>query len=137
MPLNYLRRRAAAAWSFGLVRFGVAGVVNTLFGASAYVVLVWFGLNLFAAQLLATVLGVGFNFMMFSLHVFPGSKPAPMKFILAYAVNYALSLGLLAVYHLFIRSPYIAGVMTMATAAIVNYLILKRFVFLKAPTETL
>ena len=110
--------------------------MNTLVGASAYVVLVWLGLNVFAAQLVATILGVGFNFMMLSLHVFPDSKPAPLKFILAYVVNYGMSLGLLAAYHLFIRSPYLAGVMTMATAAIVNYLILKRFVFLKAPTAT-
>ncbi len=135
ITLERLPRAIGLLWRYGIVRFGVAGVVNTLFGASAYVALVWLGMNLFAAQLVATILGVGFNFMMFTLHVFPGSKPAPVKFILAYTLNYGLSLALLAAYHLVIRSPYIAGVFTMATAAVVNYLILKRFVFLKKPAE--
>ena len=130
MARQALLKTVTSAWRFGLVRFGAAGIVNTIFGASAYVLLVWLGMNLFAAQITATVLGVGFNFMMFTLHVFPGSKPAPLKFVLAYALNYGLSLCVLAIFHLFMRSPYSAGVATMAVTAVVNYLILRRFVFL-------
>lgn len=66
---------------------------------------------------------------MFSRHVFPGHTPQLGPYIVTYAINYGLSLSLLMVAHHFIKSPYIAGFVTLTTVSVINYFLLKQFVF--------
>ncbi len=115
-----------------MFRYYVVGVVNTVFGYGLFALLVWLSLNLFVAQILAHLSGMAFNYVMFRVHVFRGPKPELRRYIAAYSLNYLLGLASLTVAHSFIASPYIAGLVTLLVISILNYFILKRFVFLSS-----
>jgi putative flippase GtrA len=55
-----------------IVRFLVAGVINTAFGYGLYAGLIWLGLDRYAAQAIGYVLGTGFNYFTYSRGVFTG-----------------------------------------------------------------
>jgi putative flippase GtrA len=112
-----------------VVRFYQAGIVNTIFGISAYTLLVWLGMNLYVAQAVSHVMGTIFNYYTYSRHVFRGVSPAKMRFAISYAAYYVVNLGMLAALSQFIHSPYVAGIGAVFLASIVNYFALRRFVF--------
>src|SRR5581483_7550712 len=96
--------------------------------------LVTLRVNLFAAQLIAHVLGMAFNYFMFRRWVFRGSRRAILRYIGAYAVNYGLGLAFLAAAHAVIRSPYADGLIAIVLTSAVNYVILKFAVFTRETT---
>lgn len=114
---------------FEIVRYYQAGAVNAAFGYSLYALLVWAGLHMYAAQLIAHVLGVAFNYFTYSRHVFRDAGPVKLRFIASYVVNYAISAAFLALASLFLHSPYAAGLASIIMTSMVNYVILKRLVF--------
>jgi putative flippase GtrA len=115
-------------------RYYQAGIVNTLFGLGAYAALVWAGLGIYAAQLIAHLAGMAFNYMTYSRHVFRDAGPAKGRFVLSYAVNYLLSLASLAIIARFIANPYAAGFLSAFLVSIVNYFALKFVVFRARPS---
>lgn len=122
------RERLAEIW-----RYYQAGLINTAFGFSAYSLLVWLGLNLFLAQLVAHLAGMGFNYLTYSRHVFRGAEPARLRFILSYAGNYAVGLTILYLCSWVIASPYLAGFTSTVIVSAINYFALKYLVFRSKP----
>lgn len=122
------RERLVELW-----RYYQAGVINTLFGLGAYSLLVWLGLNMFVAQLVAHVAGVAFNYLTYSRHVFRDAGPAKLRFALSYVGNYLIGLATLAVVALMIKSPYLAGLVTAVLVSILNYFVLKHLIFTRKP----
>lgn len=118
------RERLTEIW-----RYYQAGVINTAFGFGAYSLLVWLGLNLFVAQLVAHLAGMGFNYLTYSRHVFRGAKPARLRFTLSYAGNYVVGLMMLYVCSHIISSPYLAGFASTVIVSVINYFALKYLVF--------
>lgn len=106
------------------------GVVNAAFGYGVYAVLLFVGVNLFAAQIVAHLLGMVFNYVMFRRHVFQQSRAAVVPYVAAYAVNYALSLATLAGLNRVLASGYLAGLLSIVFVALVNFAVLKFLVFL-------
>ncbi len=123
------RERIRELW-----RYYQAGVVNTAFGLGAYSALVWLGLDMFVAQFIAHGMGVAFNYLTYSRHVFRDTKPSPVRFMLSYVGNYLIGLATLALVSRFLTSPYVAGIVSAGVVSVVNYFILKRFVFLAKAT---
>lgn len=123
------RERVRELW-----RYYQAGVVNTVFGLSAYSLLVWLGLGMYAAQFVAHGLGVAFNYLTYSRHVFRDRQTSPLRFAVSYAGNYLIGLASLALVARVIASPYLAGIVSAGIVSIINYFILKRFVFLARAT---
>ncbi|KQS03397.1 hypothetical protein ASG11_03255 [Sphingomonas sp. Leaf357] len=119
------RERLIELW-----RYYQAGIANTAFGLGMYALLVWLGLNMYAAQLVAHTLGVAFNYLTYSRHVFRDADPAKLRFLLSYAVNYLVGLATLAAIAQFIVSPYLAGLLAAGIVSIVNYFALKHLVFM-------
>ena len=119
------RKQAVELW-----RYYQAGIVNTAFGLLLYSLLVRLGLNIFVAQLIAHLCGVGFNYLTYSRHVFRDARPARGRFVLSYAGNYLVGLATLAVISRFVSSPYLAGVIAAGFVSVVNYFALKHLVFL-------
>lgn len=115
---------AARLW-----RYYQAGIVNTLFGYGVYVLLLTLGLWMYAAQLIAHVLGVAFNYFSYSRHVFQDSQASKLRFVMSYGFNYLLSLASLAAIAQIIRSPYLAGAIAILFVSLVNYFVLKNLVF--------
>ena len=112
-----------------LWRYYGVGLLNTAFGYGMFAALVWAGLNIFAAQIVAHVIGATFNYFMFRRFVFADSRPSIPRYVGSYAVNYLIGLGCLAAVRLAIPSPYLAGFLAMFCASAINYVILKLFVF--------
>lgn len=118
------RERLIEVW-----RYYQAGIVNTAFGLGAYALLVWLGVNMYAAQLISHTAGVAFNYLTYTRHVFRDAAPAKLRFILSYAGNYLMGLAALAGVATVVRSPYLAGLIATVLVSIVNYFILKHWIF--------
>jgi len=114
-----------------LFRFYQAGAINAAFGFGLYALLVWLGLGMYLAQVVAHVLGVVFNYFSYSRHVFRGRSPAKLRFVLSYAVNYLVSVAVLAVVSTVVHSPYAAGLATIVIASVLNYFVLRYLVFVR------
>ncbi len=114
------------------MRYYSAGAVNTAFGYGLYVVLVTFWNNIYVAQIASHICGAIFNFFMFKWHVFKGARPSTVRYILSYAVNYAMSVSMLFILSHFIHSKYWVGFFCLVAVSVVNYFILKAFVFRRA-----
>ena len=112
-----------------LWRYYQAGLVNTLFGYGLYALFVWAGINMYVAQITAHVLGMTFNYFTYSRFAFAGHDGSKGRFIASYILNYVLGLIALAAAAQAIRSPYLAGLVSVVFVSIVNYFILKRLVF--------
>jgi putative flippase GtrA len=122
LPLS--RARLMELW-----RYYQAAIVNTVFGLGTYSLLVWQGLNIFAAQLIAHLLGTAFNYFTYSRHVFRGAEPAKLRFAVSYGVNYLMGLGTLYGVSLVVASPYLAGLATAILVSFLNFFILKYLIF--------
>lgn len=125
MPLS--RARLVELW-----RYYQMGVLNTAFGLGMYALLVWLGMNMFAAQLAAHLLGMAFNYFTYSRHVFRDAGPAKVRFALSYGVNYLIGLAMLAAVSRFVQSPYLSGLIAAFLVSIVNYFLLSKVVFKRA-----
>jgi putative flippase GtrA len=131
-----LFRRLMASRVGQLVRFYQAAAVNTAFGFGVYALMIRAGVNLYVAQVAAQVLGVSFNYFTYSRHAFRGHDASRVSFVLAYVGNYVINLALLAAFHRFVRSDYLAGLLATIVASLVNFLVLKRYVFRPAARAT-
>ena len=112
-----------------LIRFYQAAAVNTLFGFGIYALMLRLGLDRYVAQIISQVLGVTFNYFTYSRHAFRDRQSSKTSFVLAYVANYLVSLALLALFSRFIRSGYAAGLASTLTASVINFLVLRSFVF--------
>ena len=112
-----------------LWRYYQAGTVNTLFGYGVYALLLKLGLWMYAAQLVAHMLGVGFNYFSYSRHVFHDTRASKLRFVVSYGFNYLLALASLAAASQLIPSPYLAGAVAVLVVSLANYFVLKNLVF--------
>jgi putative flippase GtrA len=112
-----------------LVRYYAVGAINTAFGYGLYAALVFVGVNLYIAQLIAHVCGTTFNYFTYSRHVFRDGARRPAHFVGAYVFNYLMGLGLLATAHHFIANPYLAMLVALFVGTALNYFVLRRIVF--------
>lgn len=112
-----------------LWRYYQAGIVNTAFGYGLFALFVALGLNMYVAQIASHLLGMAFNYFTYSRHAFHDSDVSKSRFIASYAVNYLLGLGALWVVSQAVASPYLAGLIAVAIVSLINYFILKHWVF--------
>ncbi len=112
-----------------LWRYYQAGIVNTVFGLGLYAILVRVGVNMYAAQLIAHLLGMAFNYVTYRRHVFRDAAPAKGRFVASYVVNYFAGLAVLALIAQVVPSPYLAGALTAGIGSVGNYFILRHLVF--------
>lgn len=117
-----------------IFRFYQAAGVNAAVGFGLFALFVYLGMNLYVAQISAHVLGVIFNYFSYSRHVFREATPAKFRFLIAYSVNYLVGLVVLFVVIKFINSPYVAGLITLFIASLINYVVLKYAVFVRQPS---
>ena len=112
-----------------LWRYYQAGIVNTAFGYGLYALFVALGLNMYLAQIVAHLLGMAFNYVTYSRHAFHDAVVSRSRFIASYAVNYLLGLGALWATSQVVASPYLAGLIAVGIVSLINYFILKHWVF--------
>ena len=106
------------------------GVVNAAFGYGLYAALIFVRLDAFVAQLIAHIAGTALNYFMFRRHVFKDSRTAVLPYLGTYALNYGLSLAVLAGLKQILTSNYLAGLISIIIVTSVNFFALKFLVFL-------
>lgn len=112
-------------------RFGIAGLANTAFGFGVYSGFVLLGVPAFLSLLLATAIGVFFNFLTFGGFAFRrlDARRLP-RFLLAYALIYLINLALLEGLRAATGlGPIVAQLACLVVVAPTAYLVLKARVF--------
>lgn len=113
-----------------LLRFAAVGLLNTAFGYCIYAVMLWIGLNYAAAAAVGTVLGVLFNFKTTGSLVFcSNDNRLILRFVGVYVLVYITNVAGLASLTSMGLSAYIAGLIMLAPAAILAFLLNKKWVF--------
>jgi putative flippase GtrA len=112
-----------------LLRYYQAGIANSVFGYGLYALLVAATLNPYAAQAIAHVAGMVFNWFTYSRHAFAEVQGSRLRFIVSYAVNYLFSLVALKLFTMAGLNPYAAGLISLIIVSLINYFVLARLVF--------
>jgi len=118
------------------VRFLLVGVINTLFGYFSFATLILIGLDYKLAALLATILGVLFNFQTTGRLVF-GSQNNKLifRFVLVYVVTFLLNVEALRIVDAIDidieqkTKMLIAGAILVLPMAVISFILMKLFVF--------
>ncbi len=116
------------------LRFLVAGGVNTLFGFGVNIAALLAGLPVWAAMLVGTVAGVAFNFFTHGSYAFRDRSARRLpRYLLGYAIVYAVGLGAFHILHFAVPGPgpIECQAMLVIPMALLSYLIMSRFVFQK------
>ncbi len=112
-----------------LWRYYQAGIVNTAFGYGMYASFVALGLHMYVAQIVAHLTGMAFNYFTYSRHAFPDANVSGSRFVASYAVHYLLGLAALWGVSRLVASPYASGLIAVAIVSLINYFMLKHWVF--------
>lgn len=112
-----------------IFRFYQAGIINAVFGYSAYAAFVALGLDIFSSQILSHLSGMIFNFLTYGNYVFKNKTASIGRYIAVYLGQYLISLSALAAANAAHFNPYVAGLIAIGFISVVNYFSLKRFVY--------
>jgi putative flippase GtrA len=112
-----------------IFRFYQAGLANAVFGYGAYAIFVALGMNIYAAQIVAHLSGMAFNFLTYSRYVFRSNPSSIPRYFGAYTGQYILSFGALAAADMMGLNPYMAGFAAIVFISMVNYLVLRFYVY--------
>lgn len=112
-----------------MLRYGAVAAANTLVGYGLFAGFVALGIDRFAAQLMAHLIGMAWNYVSYGQAVFRGRRGSKLRYLGAYALSYLVNLALLALFTRLGLSAYLAGLATLIAASLLNLLVLQRFVF--------
>ena len=111
-------------------KYLIVGGVNTAFGYSVFAILVFFGFHYSLAVLIATILGVLFNFQSYGRLVFKNHSWHFLgRYITTYIFIYFVNLLLLLLFDLLVSNLYISGLMVIPFIAYLGYFLNKRYVW--------
>lgn len=112
------------------VRFLIAGGFNTLFGWLCYSATILLGAPPWLALIIATLIGIGFNFLTLGGYAFRSLvwNRFP-RFVLSYAVIYTTNLICLEALEPWVPNPILGQLILTPPQAILSYIILSKMVF--------
>jgi putative flippase GtrA len=112
------------------IKFLFVGGLNTLFGYGMFALFIYFHFHYSIASLLATMLGVLFNFKTTGKLVFKSNdNRLILRFIGVYVIVYLLNILFLKILQLFGMNVYFSGAILIFPQAILSYLLNSRYVF--------
>jgi len=115
---------------FELYKYLFIGGVNMIFGYGIFSLFIFFGFHYSVAILIATVLGIVFNFYSYGIFFFKNhSNNLIVKFILVYSVLYLINILLLPLVDLLVNNFYLSGAILVLPMAYLGYILNKRFVW--------
>lgn len=119
-----------------IIRFYLVGLLNTAFGYLAFALLIFIGLTYAYAALIATSMGVIFNYFTTGNLVFKRKKASLLKFALFYAAIYLLNITICAILKkITALNDYYLGFIITCFLSIISYLANKFFVFTRTTHE--
>lgn len=112
------------------IRFLFVGIINAIFGYGVFAVFLYVGLHYTLALLMATILGVLFNFKSTGALIFKSdNNQLIFRFILCYAFIYFINISGIKILSYVGFSPYVAGAILILPMAALAFVLNKRFVF--------
>lgn len=117
-------------WSIRFIRFLFVGGLNTLFGYFVFSVFILLQIHYSIASLLATILGVLFNYFTTGRIVFNNSDSKLLiKFFGVYGITYLINLLFLKIFDSYQVNMLVAGAILIFPMAFLSYFLNKTFVF--------
>ena len=114
-------------------KYLLIGGVNTVFGYCVFAFLLFFGVHYSLAVLVATILGILFNFQTYGRFVFKNHSWNLLgRFVFVYTTIYLVNITLLLVFDLLVSNLYISGAMATPVIAYLGYILNKRYVWVKS-----
>ena len=115
-----------------LLRFLLAGAINTLFGYAVYAVCILAGAPIWLALLIGMLAGTVFNFFTTGGYAFRqlSAKFYP-RFLACYLLLYAVNLALIAGLSAWIGRPLLIQALLLVPLALLSYFMMARLVFVK------
>ena len=114
-------------------KYLLIGGVNTVFGYCVFAFLLFFGIHYSLAVLVATILGILFNFQTYGRFVFKNHSWNLLgRFVFVYTIIYLANITLLLAFDLLVSNLYISGAMTTPLIAYLGYILNKRYVWIKS-----
>jgi len=111
-------------------KFLLVGALNTLFGYSLFVFLLYVGLHYTVAVLVGTILGVLFNFKTTGKLVFGSSDNRLLyKFVGVYVIIYCLNIVSLYLFEQSGVNLYLGGAILILPMAFISFVLNKKIVF--------
>lgn len=116
-------------WQF--VKFLFVGGLNTLFGYGVFAVCIFLGVHYSLSTLIATAIGILFNFKTTGCIVFKNSNNKLLfKFLAVYGLVYLLTVTILKImYSLGSSNMYINYAILLLPNALLSFFMMKKFVF--------
>lgn len=115
------------------ILFLLVGSINTLFGYGVFALLIRLNIHYAIAMLIATCIGVMFNFKTLGTVVFKNTgKNLILRFIGVYTIIYFVNIIIVKLANHFLENIFISGAIATIIAAILSYLLNKHFVFREA-----
>jgi putative flippase GtrA len=112
------------------IKFLFVGGINTLFGYGLFSLFIYLHLHYSIASLLATILGVLFNFKTTGNLVFKSNDNRLLfRFIVVYVVYYLLNILFLKIIQSFGMNLYVSGAILILPLAIISFVLNSKFVF--------
>lgn len=115
---------------YQFVRFLVVGLLNTLFGYSFFAIFLYAGIHYSLALLLATGVGILFNFKTTGVLVFKShNNHLIFRFVAVYTLVYGVNVTLLKLLHTLGVGSYFGGAVLILPMAFLTFLLHRKFVF--------
>jgi len=119
-------------WQNEVIRFLFIGGLNTLFGYSAYFLLIYLGIDYKWSILLATILGALFNFFTTGRMVFKSfDNRLIYRFLILYGLIYCINVFIVRELRQHEINDYLAQAIALPLLVVVSYLLNKKLVFHK------
>jgi putative flippase GtrA len=120
----------ARAWQHALVRYVVVGVGNTAFSYGVYAAALAAGASFPVASLISLLAGIALSFKTQGRFVFRNASNALFgRFLLSWALIYALNVGVIAVFVRLGFSAFVAGALALPFNVAFGFVLQKLFVF--------
>ena len=114
-------------------RFVITGIINTLFGYSLFALFIFINLHYTLAVLLATCIGIVFNFYTIGTFVFlNNSRKLMLQFFAVYVIIYFVTLFLIKLINMLgVNNLYLAGAIASLITPFISFYLNKNYVFVK------
>lgn len=112
------------------LKFLIVGVINTIFGYSVFAIIIWLNFHYSFAALVATILGILFNFKTIGHLVFGNDDNTLIfKFVGVYTFTYLLNVVFLTIFNVLKLNMFFAGAILILPLAVISFIVNKKFVF--------
>ncbi len=114
------------------IKFVLVGILNTLFGYSLFAFFIYLKMHYSLAVLLATILGILFNFRTIGRLVYRNSNNLLIfRFVGVYGATYLLNVAALRILDGFNVNMYVAGILLLGPMAVISFLLQSKYVFME------